>query len=249
MTPTPFEALFDPEEYLYFLADTLRAEDTEAQVEFALRALDVSPGAHLVDLGCGHGRHTISLARKGFRVTGVDLIEGFLLIAREAALREGLPVELVRAELSRFVREPASLDGALCLFDVFGWSDDDAQMDMLRNVRAMLKPGARLLLDLRTREFVTRIAPVSVTEAGEGDLMIDRHRFDLETGRLHDTRTTVRGGVTRTVHFSVRVYAYTEVRMMLRAAGFEVERVYGGFDGAPLSAMRPRTLVLARREG
>lgn len=242
-----FEELFDPAEYLHFLAETLRAEDTDAQVDFAVRALSLSPGATVVDLGCGHGRHSLALARRGHPVVGVDLVEGFLAMAREAAAREALVAEFVRGDLRTFTVGGAMFAGAVCLFDAFGWFDDDAQMGILRNVFGMLEPGGRLLLDLRTREFVTRLAPVSVTDAPGGDLMIDRHRFDLETGRLIDTRTTVRGGKTRTVTFSVRIYAYTEIRMMLRAAGFEVERVYGGFDGAPLSATRPRTLVVARR--
>ncbi|MDO9019686.1 MAG: methyltransferase domain-containing protein [Deltaproteobacteria bacterium] len=242
-----FEDLFDPAEYLHFLADTLRAEDTDAQVDFAVRALGLMPGAPVVDLGCGHGRHSIALARRGHPVVGVDLVEGFVTMAREAAAREGLVAEFVHGDLRSFTVAPPAFDGAVCLFDAFGWFDDDDQLRILRNVFAMLRPGARLLLDLRTREFVTRLAPVSVTDAPGGDLMVDRHRFDLESGRLIDTRTTVRDGRTRTVTFSVRVYAYTEIRLMLRAVGFEVERVYGGFDGAPLSALRPRTLVVARR--
>lgn len=253
MDPPPasfhFEDLFDPAEYLHFLAETLRAEDTDAQVDFALRALALAPGAPVVDLGCGHGRHALALARRGHPVVGVDLVEGFVAMARAAAAREGLAAEFVHGDLRTFTVPQPAFDGAVCLFDAFGWFEDDDQARILYNVFSMLKPGGRLLLDLRTREFVTRLAPVAVTDAPGGDLMVDRQRFDLESGRLVDTRTTVRGGKTRTVTFSVRIYAYTEIRMMLRAVGFEVERAYGGFDGAPLSAMRPRTLVVARRPG
>lgn len=242
-----FEDLFDPDEYFHFLAETLRAEDTDGQVDFAARALSLRPGAPVVDLGCGHGRHALAFARRGHPVVGVDAVAAFVALAREAAAREGLRAEFVHGDLRTFAVNDPPFEGAVCLFDAFGWFDDDAQLGILRNVFALLRPGGRLLLDLRTREFVTRIAPVSVTDAPGGDVMIDRHHFDLESGRLVDTRTTIRGGKSRTVTFSVRVYAYTEIRAMLRAAGFEVERVYGGFDGAPLSAARPRTLVVARR--
>jgi hypothetical protein len=80
-----------------------------------------------------------------------------------------------------------------------------------------------------------------------GDLMVDRHRCDPESARLVDMRTSMPAGATRTVTSPRGVCAYTETRMMLRAMGFEVERAYGGFDGAPLSARRPRTLLVARR--
>ncbi len=242
-----FEDLFDPDEYLHFLADTLRAEDTEGQVDFAVRTLGLGPASRVVDLGCGHGRHALALARRGHGVLGVDAVPGFVALAKEAALREGLGAEFVHADLRTFSVSEPCFDGAVCLFDAFGWFDDEGDLAILRNARAMLRPGARLLLDVRTREFVTRLAPVGLTETADGAMMVDRQRFDLESGRLVDTRTTVRHGRTRTVTFSLRIYAYTELRTLLRVAGFEVERVFGGFDGAPLSAARPRTLVVARR--
>ena len=242
-----FDELFDPDEYLHFLADTLRAEDTVAQVDFAVRELALAPGASVVDLGCGHGRHALALARRGHGVLGIDAVAGFVERAKDAAARDGLGAEFVHADLRAFTLERPSFDGAICLFDAFGWFDDEGQRAVLRNALGMLVPGGRLLLDVRTREFVTRLAPVGLTETGDGAMMIDRQRFDLESGRLIDTRTTVRDGRTKTVSFSMRIYAYTELRAMLEGVGFEVERVYGGYDGAALSAARPRTLVIARR--
>ena len=52
---------------------------------------------------------------------------------------------------------------------------------------------------------------------------------------------------TCSVTFSVRLYSFTEIRTLLRALGFQVERVFGGYDGAPLSLARSRTLVVAAK--
>jgi SAM-dependent methyltransferase len=241
-----FDDLFHADEYLYFFEETLREENTPGQIDFVERTLELSPPARILDLGCGHGRHTNELARRGYRAVGVDLVEGFLEVARKDAATAGGEARFVRGDLRAF-RTDQPFDAAICLFDVLGFFSDEDHEQILRNSFEALAPGGRLLLDLRTRECMVRIPNVSVHDKGNGDLMIDRVAFDIESGRIVDQRTFVRGGNVRTVAFSVRLYAFTEIRTILRAVGFRVEKGYGGYDGSPLSTMRPRTLVVAQK--
>ncbi len=237
-------ALFDADEYLYFLAQTLEDEDTPAQCTFVECALALSPSSRLLDLGCGHGRHSIELARRGHRLVGIDLVPGFIERARTEAARERLTVEFVCGDM-RGLDSPPEFDAAICLFDAFGFHVDEDHGLILDRCLAALRPGGRLLLDVRTREHFVDSAPVRLVEMGNGDLMIDRFRFDIESGRMIVRRTYLRDGRKRETVFSVRVYAYTELRDLLLARGFQVLRSCGGYDGAPLSASRPRTLVVA----
>jgi len=46
---------------------------TRAEVDFMVERLHLEPGARVLDLACGHGRHAIELADRGFRVTGADI--------------------------------------------------------------------------------------------------------------------------------------------------------------------------------
>ena len=64
----------------------------EAQVERAI-ALSGAQGGDALDLGCGPGRHAIPLARRGFRVTAVDLSEFHLAKARERAGAANVSIE------------------------------------------------------------------------------------------------------------------------------------------------------------
>ncbi|APR83244.1 Methyltransferase [Minicystis rosea] len=241
-----FDEVFDAEEYLHFYEDTLRDEDTPRQVDFLERTLALTPGARIVDLGCGHGRHANELARRGHQVLGVDLVMGFLERAREEARREGLSVEYALGDV-RGLGVMESFDHAIALFDAFGFLDDEGNAAWLRAAAQALVPGGSLLLDLRNRDWIVRnILPVTVLDKGD-DLMIDRHAFDTTTGRLADRRTYVRNGRARTVTFSIRLYALTEITALLRDAGLTVERTWGGWDGAPISMAKNRMLVLARK--
>ncbi len=239
-------ALFDAEEYLYFMAPTLAEEDTPAQCGFIEQALGLAPGSRVLDLGCGHGRHSLELARRGHAPVGIDLVPGFISHAQADAAREGLACEFMLGDIRAF-QAPAAFDAAICLFDAFGFHDDEDHARILAQTWAALRPGGRLLLDVRNREHMLRSPPVQVVERDNGDLMIDRFQFDLASGRMLDRRTCLRGPQRRDTEFSVRLYAFTELRALLAAQGFALQQVYGGFDGTPLSAARPRALLVAAR--
>lgn len=246
MSGTSFDDLFDADEYLYFLEDTLRAEDTPRQCDFLESSLRLGPGSKVLDLGCGHGRHAIELASRGHHVLGIDLVAGFLEVAAREAERRGVEVGLAQGDMRGFAAD-AEFDAIVCLFDAFGFSTDEDDRQVLESALGALVPGGHLLLDLRPREVLARMPPVSVLDKGNGDLMIDRHHFDVETGRLIDRRTMIRGGKVREVAFSVRLYTFTEMRSILRQVGFDVAGFYGGYDGSPARVDSPRMLILARK--
>jgi SAM-dependent methyltransferase len=241
-----FNHLFDPEEYLYFMEESLREEDTLAQISFLEKQLALAPGMKIVDLGCGHGRHVIEFARKGYDCVGVDLVEGFLEIGRQNAERAGVRATFVRGDMGSFGSE-YEFDRATCLFDAFGFFDDAHAINTLLCVHKALSEGGLFALDLRTREWMTRIPMAAVLDKGNGDMMIDRHHFDITTGRFVDRRTYLRAGKQREVMFSVRLYAFTEIRLILQSVGFEVVGAFGGFEDTPISPQRPRTVVIAKK--
>jgi len=72
--------------------DNVFTGNTLAEVDFLLALMPVQPGDRLLDIGCGTGRHSLELARRGYRMTGVDISAGMLAQAQEAAAAEGLQV-------------------------------------------------------------------------------------------------------------------------------------------------------------
>lgn len=241
-----FANLFDAEEYLYFMEDSLREENTPAQVDFIVDKAAMTTDMRVLDLGCGHGRHANELARRGFSVLGIDLVEGFLEVARRDAERDGLSTTFLRGDMGAFEAN-AEYDRIVCLYDAFGFFDDSHQLETLRCIHRALKDDGKLVLDLRTLPWMVRLPACAVLDKGNGDMMIDRHHFDLTSGRFVDRRTYVRGGKQREVMFSVRLWAFTEIRLVMRSVGLEVEAAYGGFESSAPSPNKPRTVLVARK--
>src|SRR5262249_12669661 len=152
----PWYHEFFGEDYLRIYAHTLAPERTAQEVEGIVRLLALPPGSSILDLCCGHGRHSIPLAQRGYQVTGQDLSEFFLQRAQVDAQVEGVSVRWVRGDM-REIPFANEFDAVINIFTAFGYFESEAEdQKVLRQVHRALKPGGRFLLELKHREDVMR---------------------------------------------------------------------------------------------
>ncbi|HEY8395069.1 MAG TPA: class I SAM-dependent methyltransferase [Thermaerobacter sp.] len=242
-----FDAVFAPDDYLYFYGDTLTPERTAREVALIRTLLDLRPGQEVLDLACGHGRIAVPLAELGLRVTGLDRSAGFLALARQAAAERGVQAEFVRGDMRQLPWRDR-FDAVYNVFTSFGYFPDEENEQVLGQVARALKPGGRFLLETQNREFLLRhMVPFSVIERGD-DFLIDAHSFDPVRGRIYTCRTVIRDGRVRRARFFVRLYTPAEMAGLLRRAGMEVLGFYDE-TAAPLSLDSRRMVVVARRPG
>jgi SAM-dependent methyltransferase len=209
---------------------------TVQEVEFLIRELDLGPSMSILDVGCGPGRHSLEFARRGFRVTGVDISETFISIAHAAAQRESLAdahfVVGDARESSSLATISAPFDRVVCLCQgAFGvMREDGHDEDVLRSIASVVKPGGRLALSAFNAYF-------SVRHHHEAD-------FDAERGISHE-RTEINDGQGRVKEVSLWTGCYTprELRLLLSVCGFRTHTIYGVEPGA--YARREPSLDLA----
>jgi SAM-dependent methyltransferase len=229
--------------------DARRWGDAEAEVDHLLDLVGVAPGARILDMPCGTGRHLLELARRGFRVTGVDRTEAFLRDVRAAADAESLEVELVRQDMRAFSREGA-FDLGLNLYTSFGYFvDPEDDLKVLERFHRSLVPGGRLVIETISKEILARdLRPRDWREDEDGSLWLEEREIRSGWDWI-DNRWIFIGpdGGRREHHVAHRLYSAAELSALCRRAGFAGVATHGDLTGRPYDPDAVRLVVVARK--
>lgn len=203
-------------------------KNTLEEVDFLIEEMQLPPGCAILDMGCGTGRHSVELTRRGYRLTGVDQSSGMLAEAEKAARAAGVQVEWVQADATQY-HSPKLFDAAICLcegaFGLVTVSEDAEAHDrlILRNISAALKPEAPFLLTalngLRairqfTQEDVNKgvFDPLTLVETIQME-------YDTPEGK-------------KSVTLREKKHLPQELAGLCAEAGFEVLHIWGGTAGS-----------------
>ena len=129
---TDWYTKFFNEDYPKIYCERLSQDATERETAFVVDALGLRDGDRVLDLACGHGRHAVALAQRGMVVTGQDLNEDYLRMAREDAARAGVEIETVHGDM-REIPFTDEFDAVINMFTAFGYFDsEDEDVRVLR---------------------------------------------------------------------------------------------------------------------
>src|SRR4051812_13074748 len=108
-----------------------KRERAAGEVDALVRLLNLPADSSILDIPCGIGRHSIELARRGYRVTGIDRTQAFLEEAIASARQQSLAVDLRYGDMRHFACN-REYDTVICLWNSFGYfptrSDDAATL-------------------------------------------------------------------------------------------------------------------------
>lgn len=241
--PSNWERFFDAHAPGYM--DNCFTKDTLREVGFLEDALALRAGDSILDLGCGTGRHSIELARRGYAMTGLDLSEAMLDQARKAADQAGVSVRWVKANAAQFsFAEPFDHVIGLCegSLGLLSQADDpiDQPLAILRNIAQSLKPGGRVLLTVLSASRHMRMYSDDDVRAG---------RYNPET--LVETGTMAPRDGLPEIPTRERAFTAPELILMCRLAGLEAEHIWGGTAGnwgrRPIEMDEYEIMLVARK--
>ena len=217
-------------------------KNTMAEVAFLVEELELTPGAAILDIGCGTGRHAVELARLGYRVTGVDISAGMLAQARKRAEAAGITATWLQADASRVALD-GPCDGVICLcegaFGLLGGRDDALGQPaaILRNAAAAMKPGAKCLFTVLNGFRMARQYKQEDVSAGRFDPLTLTEVSECAPG--NDSPMRERGFVP------------TELALLFGSAGLNVLHIWGGTAGnwrrGPIELDEMEIMVVARK--
>jgi SAM-dependent methyltransferase len=236
-------------EWLDLATQQFALERTQAQVDFILEVVGLAPAAAVLDLCCGHGRHSVELAKRGYQVAGLDISELSLELARTTAADAGVLIEFIHGDM-RDIPYQAQFDLVINLFTAFGYLESQAEdQKVLEAVAKALKPGGRFFIDTINQAWLMRHFEARGWRALEdGALMLEDREFDLRTGRNNVTWMMLfPDGRRHDQSHSLRVYTLVEFEAMLTAAGLVLQQAWGSFEGDPYGMDTNRMILLAER--
>lgn len=199
------------------------------EVATIIKLLGIKKDEYIMDLCCGNGRHSISLARLGYRVLGIDLSEYLLSIAKARAQRlENGWVEFKRHDM-RSLPYYQLFDVVLNLFTSFGYFEDDRDnYKVITEISKVLKNEGRVLLDFLNPCYIRKnIVPFS-------------HRI-VDGTSVKETRWIENNTVIKRIIVSdksrcktymerVKLYTLDDFKRIFYSAGLEIKEVYGSYS-------------------
>ena len=213
---------------------------TRQEVEFLLDLLELPDGARVLDVGCGPGRHVIALARAGLSVTGIDVSERLLGIARDAANEASLGGRVALFECdARSMPFDDEFDAVISICQGgFGLMGQDDGL-VLRRMMEAVKPGGTIVLTAFSAYFE---AAAARPEA----------HLDVDSGVVHErARIKEANGTETEADLWTSVYTPRELRLLAVGVGLVPEHLWsvepGDFARRPPDIDHPEFMLVARR--
>lgn len=214
-----------------------------------IERLGLPRGSGILDLCCGHGRHAVALAERGYRTTGQDLSAFFLEKAEADAAEAGVELRLVHRDM-RDIPFEEEFDAVINMFSAFGYLESEEEdQKVLNQVRKALKPDGLLMLETIHHAWLVRNFEHRGWNILDDDtVVLEEREMNLRTGRNEVTVTLIRpDGTRREYEHAMRIYTAAELIKMVTEADLEIDAVYGGLDGAELTLDTHRLVLIARK--
>ena len=192
---------------------------THQEVDFLVELLELEPGARILDVGCGPGRHAVALAQRGYALTGVDISPRFLELAASAARAAGVSAAFFEVD-ARQMPFDDEFDAVVSLCEgAFGLMGRDDSI-VLRRMTEAAKPGAPVVLTATNAYVAAASLPPEAF-------------LDCDAGMIHES-TIVRSeaGAKRTVDLWTSVYTPRELRLLALGVGLVPEEVWSVDPGS-----------------
>ena len=230
---------------------------TIGECDFIEREIGFDKSAKILDIGCGTGRHSIELSKRGYNVTGIDLSDSLLNRAREKAEKLGLKIDFLKYDARNlpFDNEYDLVimlcEGAFPLMET-----DEMNYEILKNATKSLKEHGKLIFTTLNGLFPLyhSVEEFHDSNAEEGNATYRSNTFDLMTFRDHNvTEFEDDDGNKRELECSERYYVPSEISWLLKTLGYKEPEIFGAKLGAFSRNDRLTTedfemLVIARKQ-
>ncbi len=229
-------------------------EDTENQVDFIIKTLNLTGEERILDLACGYGRHALSFARRGYSVVGVDITSEYIDDAQKTAKTELLNADFINADI-RDVQFENEFDVVLNLADgAIGYLESDKEnLKIFDVVSRALKSDGKHFMDICNAEHAEHYFPKLNWEAGEKALALSKFEWDENTRRMLYAGYDIPYGAPAkkpeiTTGDPTRLYSIAELNSILQQRKMNILHTFSNYNGNEASIKELQLLVYSQKQ-
>jgi SAM-dependent methyltransferase len=219
--------------------------EAEQMLNLIQDKINLYPNSKILDLACGNGRHSIELAKRGFDVTGLDLSETLLNIAKGNSKLNQLNINFIMGDMRRIEFEN-EFDLVVNLFTSFGYfKTDEENKSVILNIQKALKPNGHFFIDYLNKDLLIKtIEPESITQIDDTTLI---QRRKIENNRVIKDIIIIKDGKETIYSEEVMLYSLNDFIVFLKYAGLTLTDTFGNYDGSPFNASSPRLIITGKK--
>jgi 2-polyprenyl-3-methyl-5-hydroxy-6-metoxy-1,4-benzoquinol methylase len=210
-------------------------QGTKGECDFLEKELEFNKNLQILDIGCGTGRHSIEMALRGYKITGIDLSENQLMKASENAKSQNIELDFYQMD-ARNLKFKSEFDAAIMLceggFPLM--ETDEMNFEILKNAAYALKPGGKFIFTTLNGLFpiFNSIEKFLSGSANDGNAEYKKNTFDLLTFRDHNiTEFTDDDGKSHSIICNERYYIPSEITWLLKSLNFKTIDILGAHLG------------------
>ncbi|MFQ5863363.1 MAG: class I SAM-dependent methyltransferase [Candidatus Brocadiales bacterium] len=231
--PEWWKTLFDD---VYLVTDARSVCDdelTRREVDFLEAYLRPEKEDEILDLCGGEGRHSLEMARRGYkRLTVLDYSDFLVGRGRVRTQRTGYNIHYLRGDARQVGLKGSKFRYVILMANSFGYClNEEENASVLREARRLLDAGGGILLDLCDPDYVTRnFRPYSRHEANE-DIVVTRER-ELNHNKIitRESVSSKKKGLIREGTYCETIYSEDKIKNILAGVGFKNVEVRRNFS-------------------
>jgi len=233
-----YEEWFDSP-YYHVLYANRSIDEAKSFIARLVDKFKIPAGAKVLDIACGKGRHSQTLATYGLDVTGIDLSNNSIAYAKQFE-NEHLKFDVWDM---RQVYKTDTFDFVFNLFSSFGYFDDDTQdFIAIKAFAANLKPGGTLVLDyINTECAVKLLKSREIIQRGDIQFHIQKK---IEQGFIKKKIEFLVDGADHSYTEQLKIINLCKFKQMLAEAGLDLKATYGDYDLNEFNASSSMRLIL-----
>jgi 2-polyprenyl-3-methyl-5-hydroxy-6-metoxy-1,4-benzoquinol methylase len=251
-----YEALF--ENYGRKYDSESFAQGTIGECDFIEQEISFNKSLKILDIGCGTGRHSIELSKRGYNVTGIDLSDSQLVRAKEKAEKQSLKIDFLKYNArnlpfnNEFDIVIMLCEGAFPLMET-----DEMNYEILKNATKPLKEHGKIIFTTLNGLFPLyhSVEEFCSSTTDPGNATYRSNTFDLMTFRDHNiTEFADDDGNKKKLDCNERYYVPSEITWLLKTLGYTKIEIFGAKLGAfsrndKLTTEDFEMLVIAEKSG